>query len=95
MASWSPGIYVIYGNGGGMLPKATPLPVPMTERKRNPGFRRVRRSVNESDYLLFYAKGPVAWRYNAPRNMGTYPELYSVSAYYYLTPDRAGKAPEY
>lgn len=46
---------------------------------------------NKGDYLLFYAQGPHAWKYNTTNNLFDYVEnIYSDYSYYYIT---LGNAP--
>lgn len=85
----------IYGNGGGMLPELNSVPRP-DDLVENAVFVQGEGDnvFNENDYILFYAKGPNTWSYNAagcPDFTHTL-NLYSDSAYYFITADLgAGK----
>ncbi len=88
MASLDPRNIRIYGNGGGMLPESNSTARP-DDLKENAILVSGESDgvFNESDYILFYAKGPVSWRYNATQKIWEHiPNIYSDSAYYYLTP---------
>ena len=83
----------IYGNGGGMLSfrNSDPRPDDLTENTiwMEKGSDN---TFNEGDYVLFYGKGPLQWRYEPalPGFVHT-PHLYSSVSYYFLTVD-AGQA---
>jgi hypothetical protein len=77
----------IYGNGGGMLPESNAA-------KRYDDLRENAIAIvgegdgrfDPSDYILFYASGPVTWAYNNSHQIWESTQnLYSDSAYYFLT----------
>jgi hypothetical protein len=84
----------IHGYGGGMLPERSGLPryddLPEIAVKAEDGGDGI---MNEGDYLLFYARGPVKWSYNATTGLFEHqPHLYTDQTYYYITTgDQPGK----
>ncbi len=77
----------IYGNGGGMLPEMNNVPhpddlleIPLFINKGPDGV------FNQGDFLLFYATGPVQWKYS-PGDSAFYHinPLYDKAAYYFVT----------
>jgi hypothetical protein len=77
----------LFGNGGGNLPESNAV-------KRYDDL--VENSIevvgesdgrfDASDYILFYASGPVKWKYNSgKRSWESEQNLYSDSAYYFIT----------
>ncbi len=77
----------IFGNGGGMLPEANNIPHPDDLQEvpfwMNKGSDNV---FNQSDYLLFYATGPLEWVYSAQDSMFIHKlHLYDDGAYYFIT----------
>ncbi len=85
--SKNPAYFALYGNGGGVLPEKNndPRPADLTE---NPievvdGKDGV---FGPGDYILFYGKGPVSWKYQS--SSGTFYHQnnpYDDYAYYFLT----------
>jgi hypothetical protein len=79
----------IYGNGGAMLPEnnSTSRQDDLAENAievvgENDGI------LNESDYILFYAQGPVIWKYDSPSGSFKHTShLYSDQACYFITTD--------
>lgn len=68
----------VYGNGGGMLPKANSIWRP-DDLVQNPVY-------HETNSIYFYAQGPVKWQYNSLRGMFMHQlHDYSVSAFYFLS----------
>ncbi|MGZ4078413.1 MAG: type IX secretion system sortase PorU, partial [Bacteroidia bacterium] len=86
----------IYGNGGGMLPEANAAPRKDDLVENAISFQDLNSDgvFDPTDYFLFYGKGPNTWRYDStacPKFAHTL-NLYSDSAYYYITADLgAGK----
>lgn len=79
----------IYGNGGGVLPEANADPR-IDDLAENAILVVGEEDgvFNSSDYILFYAKGPVRWDFD-PLS-GTYahtPAYYDDYAYYFITTD--------
>ncbi len=77
----------IYGNGGGMLPENNAV-FRYDDLKENAievvGEQDGR--FDESDYILFYASGPVTWKYTASQQAWEHRlNLYSDSSYYFIT----------
>lgn len=63
----------IYGNGGGVLPESNLSPrlddlteMPIEVVGESDGI------FNDNDYIIFYAEGPVAWRYNELKGIYDY-----------------------
>lgn len=80
----------IFGNGGGMLPEPNSA-ANYDDLPENAIYRSGLDdgSFDDGDYILFYAKGPEAWTYNA--TAGAYQHskhLYSDESYYFITPDK-------
>lgn len=80
----------VYGNGGGMLPRANNKPriddleeMAIYVAGENDG------AFNTSDYVLFYGQGPTRWAYDSAAcpNYNHTTNLYSDSTYYFLTTD--------
>jgi len=77
----------IYGNGGGMLPEMNNVPVaddlqeiPVWMDKGDDGV------FGKGDHLLFYATGPLRWKYSFTDSFYTpVPHLYDRYAYYFIT----------
>ncbi len=77
----------IYGNGGGMLPENNSVfryddlqenAIQVTGEEDG--------RFDASDYILFYASGPVTWTYNTSHQVWEHRQnIYSDSAYYFLT----------
>ncbi|NJK85131.1 MAG: hypothetical protein HC906_03350 [Bacteroidales bacterium] len=83
----------IYGNGGRMLPlmnnetrKDDLLEMPIFMEKGGDGV------FNENDYILFYAEGPVTWKYNTDEKMFLH-SVHGFSYYscYFVTSSPGGK----
>lgn len=80
----------IYGTGGGMLSKMNKaiqtddlILNSIYMEKGNDG------KFNTGDYILFYAKGPRSWKYDAINNEFVHENhLYSNKAHYFLTSDK-------
>jgi hypothetical protein len=73
----------VYGNGGGMLPKANSVWRP-DDLMQNPVY-------HESGSIFFYAQGPVKWLYNSFRGMFMHQlHDYSTSAFYFLSEEGDG-----
>ncbi len=79
----------IYGNGGGMLPanNIEDRPDDLNENAiqvigENDGV------FNKNDYVLFYAQGPIVWRYDSINQIYVHRNnIYSDTAFYYLNFD--------
>lgn len=79
----------IFGRDGSMLPEANAanraddLPEKSIEvTGQSDG------SFDQGDQILFYAQGPVTWKYNSPRQMWEHStHLYADTISYFLTPD--------
>ncbi|MEO6901742.1 MAG: type IX secretion system sortase PorU [Bacteroidia bacterium] len=80
----------IYGNGGGMLPRANSKPriddleqMAIYVEGENDGV------FNTTDYVLFYGQGSTRWVYDSAScpNYKHITDLYSDSTYYFLTTD--------
>ena len=79
----------VYGNGGNMLPIKNNsfryddlIENPIFMEKGSDGI------FNQDDYILFYAKGPVDWRYNEQEQIFEQSlNMYSDYAYYFITSD--------
>lgn len=83
----------LYGNGGGMVDEnnATPRPDDLVENtiEVNDGGDGI---FNGSDYFLFYAPGPHRWlKDSAGQSFRHRKNLYSDTAYYFLSIGGAGK----
>jgi hypothetical protein len=79
----------IFGNGGGVLPEANAIAriddlaenAIMVVGEEDGVF-------NSSDYILFYAKGPIRWDFNATTGYYQHtPAYYDDYAYYFITTD--------
>ncbi len=87
VASINPKEIRVYHNGGGVLPLQNKEPrhedlveIPIYVHGENDGV------FNENDYILFYAKGPVAWKFDNgvyAREMNPYSDF----SYVFLTAD--------
>lgn len=84
----------LYHNGGGLLPKInkTPCPddlveIPVFVSGENDGV------FNQNDYIVFYARGPVVWKYYIARQFYSHVKNpYSDYSYVFLTvADAPGK----
>lgn len=81
----------IYGNGGGMLPELVSAPryfdlqenaIQVVDQNGNDIFEN-------GDYVLFYAKGPTNWEYNAStQKYSPRVNLYDDKAYYFVNIDK-------
>ncbi|NSW44736.1 MAG: type IX secretion system sortase PorU [Bacteroidales bacterium] len=79
----------IYGNGGAQLPYYNNVPIvddvqqiPIYIYKGNDNI------FNDGDYILFYAKAPVYWTYNASEQTFVHAiHHYTDESYYFLTDD--------
>ncbi|MBK7214869.1 MAG: type IX secretion system sortase PorU [Bacteroidales bacterium] len=87
MSSIDPRNIRIYGNGGGMLPEYN-----LAKRKDDLQECAIQvagesdGTFDASDYILFYARGPVGWKYNALQKLWEHiPNVYSDSAYYFIS----------
>lgn len=89
--SLDPRTLQLYGNGGGMLPQANRAPRPddLVENAIWVAGEADGR-FDESDYALFYAKGPHTWEHTGNQIFRHTLNLYSDTAYYFL---RVGTAP--
>lgn len=79
----------IYGNGGGVLPESNALPR-IDDLAENAILVVGEEDgvFNSSDYILFYAKGPVKWDFNATTGFYEHtPAYYDDYAYYFITTD--------
>ncbi len=79
----------IYGQGGGMLPQNTATPR-LDDLQENAIYLEGEADGNfgNNDYLLFYAQGPDAWRYQPDSSVLTFEHeknLYADTAFYFLT----------
>ncbi|HMM11570.1 MAG TPA: type IX secretion system sortase PorU [Bacteroidales bacterium] len=79
----------IYGNGGGVLPESNAIPrIDDLAENAIQVVGEEDEVFSTGDYILFYAKGPVRWDFNA--STGYYehtPAYYDDYAYYYITTD--------
>lgn len=83
----------IYGNGGRMLPElfkngvlSDPQEIPVLLVTGSDG------KFNEEDYILFYAEGPVTWRYDQSQKTYIHEKnRYSDNSIYFLTTGVGGK----
>ncbi|MBK9291066.1 MAG: type IX secretion system sortase PorU [Bacteroidetes bacterium] len=79
----------IYGNGGGVLPE--PNSAPRIDDLAENAILVVGEEdgvFNSSDYILFYAKGPVRWDFNPSTAYYEHtPAYYDDYAYYFITTD--------
>ena len=95
MSAINPKNIRIYGNGGGMLPELNSVQRPDDLVENAVYVQGESDNVfNTNDYVLFYGKGPNTWSYNnaACPNFSHTLNLYSDSAYYFITADQgAGK----
>ncbi len=90
-ATLNPAKIGIFGRGGVMLPepnsaaRADDLPEMAIEvTGQSDG------TFDQGDQILFYAEGPVTWKYNAPKQMWEHTmHLYADSICYFLTTDRS------
>ena len=76
----------IYGNGGGMVPRAN-AKFRHDDLAENAIYVNGEADgvFNNSDYILFYAPGPHPFQYNEAQNMLTRPiNLYDRQSYYYI-----------
>lgn len=81
----------IYGNGGKMVPVFNDQPrdtglleIPVWVETGNDG------TFNSGDYILFYAEGPVTWKYDSSSNMLLHTiNWYDEKSYYFLTSNSA------
>ncbi|MBK6346015.1 MAG: type IX secretion system sortase PorU [Bacteroidales bacterium] len=79
----------VHGYGGGMLPEKAgdfrydDLPeIPVMVSDGGDG------SFDAGDYILFYARGPVKWKFNPESGLFQHQtHLYSAEAYYFITAD--------
>ena len=88
-ASIDPRNIRIYGNGGGVLPEnnSTPRLDDLAENSILV-IGEADGTFDAGDYILFYAKGPVEWRYSKANNRFEHiPNLYSDRACYFITAD--------
>ncbi len=77
----------VYHNGGGVLPEMNSKPrhddlveLPIWVSGESDG------SFDANDYVLFYGRGPVAWSYNATKNLYEHtPNPYENYSYAFLT----------
>lgn len=80
----------IYGNGAGMLPESTDVPVPddLLENAiyvygENDG------SFDQGDYILFYGEDPTKWMFNALSERFTHKlNVYDDYTYYFISADK-------
>jgi hypothetical protein len=87
MAQVNPSTIRVFGNGGGMLPE------------NNDVYRHddlVENAVyivggddgsfDVTDYILFYATGPIIWKFNTTENLWEHqPNVYTDSSYYFIS----------
>ncbi len=83
----------LFGNGGGMLPENNAIPRldDLTENAiaMYDGGDGI---FNNTDYFLFYASGTTQWKYDsAQKKFNHQKNLYSDTAYYYITIGNIGK----
>jgi len=77
----------IYGNGGNMLPEKNAI-FRHTNIQKNAIYVKGEDDGNfdNNDYILFYAQGPVGWKYNNTSNTYNHQQnIYSDRAYYFIT----------
>ena len=93
----NPALVSIYGSGARLLPETFSeghmddlLAIPLYMDKGGDG------SFGPGDHILFYAQGPVAWRYSEEDQMYIHKEhSYSLKGFYFITDDKgAATAPE-
>lgn len=77
----------IYGYGGGMLPIPNNARIYDDLPENAIYFEKGSDGIfNKGDYILFYAKGPVQWNYNASKQLYSHSmHLYATSSSYFLT----------
>jgi hypothetical protein len=79
----------IFGNGGDMLPLMNSSPR-FGDLQENAiyMFKGTDGLFNQGDYVLFYGKGPVSWKYNTASDFFEHSvNQYSDAAYYFVTAD--------
>ena len=79
----------VYGNGGGMLPERNNLYYP-DDLIENAVFVKGESDVvfNDGDGILFYAQGPVTWKYDTGKEMFRHTRnLYADTAWYFISAD--------
>jgi len=79
----------LYGNGGGMLPERNNIYYP-DDLIENAIFVKGESdgAFNDGDGILFYAQGPITWRYDASKEMFRHTKnLYADTAWYFITAD--------
>ena len=77
----------IYGNGGNLLPEKN-SDFRYDDLQENAIFIKGEEdnSFDANDYILFYAQGPVGWKYNSTTNTYNHQQnIYSDKAYYFIT----------
>lgn len=87
MGMSNPGRVRVYGNGGAQLPERNSdfypddlheVPVYITGDQDG--------SLDDSDVLLFYAQGPVKWKYEATKDVFRHQKnIYADTAWYFIT----------
>ncbi|RIJ43159.1 type IX secretion system sortase PorU [Pontibacter oryzae] len=76
----------LFGNGGGMLPQpnSTPRPDDLQENAITV-VGEADGKFDDADYVLFYAKGPHTWNYDATQKQFRHElNIYSDTAFYFL-----------
>lgn len=76
----------LFGNGGGMLPQpnSTPRPNDLQENAITV-VGEADGKFDDADYVLFYAKGPHTWNYDATQKQFRHElNIYSDTAFYFL-----------
>lgn len=89
-ATLNPAKIGIFGRGGTMLPE--PNSAPRSDDLPEIAIEVTGQSdgtFDQGDQILFYAEGPVTWKYNDPKQMWEHSmHLYADSICYFLTTDR-------
>ena len=88
-ASINPQNLRVYGNGGAMLPEKNNIYYP-DDLAENAVYVSGESdgSFDDSDFILFYAQGPVTWKYDLTKEAFKHTKnLYADTAWYFITAD--------
>jgi len=88
-ASINPQNLRVYGNGGAMLPERNNIYYP-DDLIENAVYvsGEADGSLDDSDFILFYAQGPVTWKYDSAKEVFKQTKnLYADTAWYFITAD--------
>ena len=77
----------IYGYGGSVLPESNGEDMPDDMNELSIKIEKGADGIfNKGDYILFYAEGPLTWKYNSKQKQFThYSHLYSDTTFYFLS----------